>query len=268
MEFHYKSNTKAVDTCNWTGSAYQVGLDNEKDFFSTDVLQVFEKDPSKHAALSKFTTKALQFHFHNPGEHTIDGEEFDLELHIVHTLNDVPEELAFNYPKFVVTTVFMKVASSVSKLNCFQKDSLKFYDDFMKKVILQQEGASVTKSFCQSGEAAVSAGGIDLMPLLDRINFEKRWLYRGSFTTPPCTEGVLFNIIDDVQYILPETLELYRESRSGEEIGDHRCSKCGGNNRVVQPLHDRQLYYVTYKQHAAQFQDKYTCKTTAPQGSE
>ena len=40
--------------------------------------------------------------------------------------------------------------------------------------------------------------GIDLEGLLSRVNFEKRWIYRGSFTTPPCLEGVLFNIVDDI----------------------------------------------------------------------
>lgn len=31
-----------------------------------------------------FLFDTLQFHFHSPSEHTIDGEHRDLELHIVH----------------------------------------------------------------------------------------------------------------------------------------------------------------------------------------
>lgn len=36
----------------------------------------------------KIKYDALQFHFHAPSEHTIDGEFRDLELHIVHYLQD------------------------------------------------------------------------------------------------------------------------------------------------------------------------------------
>jgi len=43
-----------------------------------------------------------------------------------------------------------------------------------------------------------------------RVNREKRWIYRGSFTKPPCLEGVLWNIIDDIQFIKPETLALFK----------------------------------------------------------
>lgn len=54
--------------------------------------------------------------------------------------------------------------------------------------------------------------GIDLQGLMGNVNLDKRWVYRGSLTTPPALEGVLWNIVDDVQYIKPKTLELYLES--------------------------------------------------------
>jgi carbonic anhydrase len=67
----------------WTGTAYQVGLNYIKDFMTTHLINVLEKREEK---ITNFTTRGLQFHFHNPSEHTIDGKSFDLELHVVHKL--------------------------------------------------------------------------------------------------------------------------------------------------------------------------------------
>lgn len=39
---------------------------------------------------------------------------------------------------------------------------------------------------------------IDLQKMMSQVNRERRWIYRGSFTTPPALEGVLWNVIDDV----------------------------------------------------------------------
>ena len=64
---------------------------------------------------------------------------------------------------------------------------------------------------------------IDLQGLMERVNFEKRWVYRGSFTSPPCIEGVFWHIIDDVLPISQETLDLYNRSNANHARGDHRC---------------------------------------------
>ena len=88
------------------------------------------------------------------------------------------------------------------------------------------------------------ADSIDLQALLDRVNFEKRWVYRGSFTSPPCIEGVFWHIIDDVLPINQETLNLFLRKNNHHSRGDHRCDTCTGNNRQIQPLNDRIVYYV------------------------
>ena len=37
---------------------------------------------------SESTFNSLQFHFHAPSEHTVDGKSMDLEMHIVHLYPD------------------------------------------------------------------------------------------------------------------------------------------------------------------------------------
>jgi len=51
---------------------------------------------------------------------------------------------------------------------------------------------------------------INLMGIMSKVKLDKRWVYRGSFTTPPALEGVFWNVIDDVFYIKPKTLDLFK----------------------------------------------------------
>jgi carbonic anhydrase len=61
--------------------------------------------------ITNFTMRGMQFHFHHPSEHTIDGQEFDLELHIVHKLMYVQknQEHLFEKWRYAVTTIFYQV---------------------------------------------------------------------------------------------------------------------------------------------------------------
>jgi carbonic anhydrase len=75
----YQKNKTQVTEDTWTGSSFQVSLDPGKDYMRTDIAQMFFKQQASH-----ITPRGVQFHFHSPSEHTIDGKEYDLELHIVH----------------------------------------------------------------------------------------------------------------------------------------------------------------------------------------
>lgn len=88
----------------WTGTSYQVKLDYRKDFVTSQSVNLFANvnREAKNKRLRELglpeiteenkmiepalTCRGVQFHFHSPSEHTIDGRQFDLELHIVHKL--------------------------------------------------------------------------------------------------------------------------------------------------------------------------------------
>ena len=55
--------------------------------------------------------KVLQFHVHSPSEHTIDGQYFDLELHIVHQDYDLE--------KLAVVGIFFDVEEGGNEENPF-----------------------------------------------------------------------------------------------------------------------------------------------------
>ena len=82
---------------------------------------------------------------------------------------------------------------------------MKFLDDFMERIMVKKDADDISLD--------EKDNGLQLENLMGRVNLEKRWIYRGSFTTPPCLEGVLWNIIDDIMYISPKTVEKFNESR-------------------------------------------------------
>jgi carbonic anhydrase len=99
----------------------------------------------------------VQFHFHTPSEHTIDGASYPLELHLVH--KDGSGNLA------VVGVMLEKGEKN--------------------PVLSQVWGKSLPKS---EGKEVALKSPIDLNALLPSDRAAYRYL--GSLTTPPCSEGV------------------------------------------------------------------------------
>jgi len=137
----------------------------------------------------------LQFHFHAPSEHTIDGEYYDMELHLVHQSDD---------GEYAVIGVMITAGK--------ENEAYKPVWDNMPA----EEGELQTIS-------GVTVNAIDLLP-------EDRSYYRydGSFTTPPCTEGVKW-------FVLSNPVEL-----SEEQIDAFEAIYLG-NNRPVQPMNEREF---------------------------
>jgi len=144
----------------------------------------------------------LQFHFHDPSEHHIDGMSYPMEMHLVHKDAE---------GKLLVLGVLAQEGEEHKEL--------------------AQAGAWVEEQvghrMMQSGEEVAGAYEFDLMKVLpkDREHF---YAYGGSLTTPPCTEGVQW-------IVLKEPIEL-----SGDQI--HRFIRAYGPiARPVQPLLDRTI---------------------------
>ena len=52
----------------------------KESWLQTKTISLFDKH------IPKATLYGMQYHFHSPSEHTIDGQLMDLEMHIVHGL--------------------------------------------------------------------------------------------------------------------------------------------------------------------------------------
>lgn len=138
----------------------------------------------------------LQFHFHTPSEHALQGDLLGAELHFVHRRIGTEGDLA-------VVGVLLKEGAENAVL-------ARVLDNAPK-----EEGE--TKTFTEM----VNAG--ELLP-----ESGATYRYPGSLTTPPCSQGVKWNV-------LAEPVEL-----SAEQV-DTLFSIIGTSNRPLQPLGDRTL---------------------------
>ena len=147
--------------------------------------------------------EALQLHFHAPSEHTVDGVLYDLEVHFVHLYED--GSLG------AVIGVFFDREAGGNEDNAF------------------------LNGLWEQGEEA----SINVKTFFDTINMEEYWNYDGSLTTPGCNEGIKWTVIKEVQPINDLQLGLYTEmwAENLDFAGGN------GNNRLVQPLNDRILYF-------------------------
>lgn len=134
-----------------------------------------------------------QFHFHSPSEHTVDGKSFPMEVHLVHQNAD---------------------------------------GDYAVVGLLFQEGTpnklmDQLPSFrAERGEEPYS-DPIDYNDLiLDRKNY---FLYNGSLTTPPCTEGVYW-------FVLKQSI-----IASSDQIQHYHDLLGFDNNRPIQPQNSRNI---------------------------
>jgi carbonic anhydrase len=140
-----------------------------------------------------FTLK--QFHFHTPSEHTLDGKHFPMEVHFVHQNED---------GSFAVVGVFIEEG--------------KANENFAKIIEHLPSAPGETKH--------VTDAKLDLQVHLPKnIN---AYHYKGSLTTPPCSENVDWLVLRDKVTMSAEQIKAF-------------SSRLKNNNRPMQPLNDRKI---------------------------
>lgn len=143
----------------------------------------------------------IKMHFHTPSEHELNGNSYSMEGHLVHENSE--EDIA-------VIGFFVKEGKENNALE-------NLWTKLPKK---------------SSNQNTLLKATINLEQLLpDEI---KVYQYVGSLTTPPCTEGVQW-------FVLEKPIEM-----SKEQIQKFK-NIFPQNNRPVQPLNNRDIFKIELK---------------------
>lgn len=142
--------------------------------------------------------EATEFHFHSPSEHTFNGKHFPLEMHIVH------HDKAHN------TAVIAVLFEESEQANPFL-DRLNMSDN-------REQGRFIHPH---------KSMGLSFLNTPSSHYF----VYDGSMTTPPCTEGVKWFVLTRRHPISPKQIQYWRAY-------DHTIK---GSYRITQPFNFRIL---------------------------
>ncbi|NWY99109.1 CAH4 anhydrase, partial [Loxia curvirostra] len=176
--------------------------------------------------------KAVEFHFHwgvlseqqivSPGsEHSIDGEKYPMELHIVHIREDASDmtEAKKTPDGLAVLAFFVKA----------DKEENKNYETLLSEL----------KNIKYKGQSAK----VDPLPLSSLLppeeDLERYFRYQGSLTTPDCYQGVIWTIFET-----PVQLSLLQLSQFAALHFDGKNSTPMLENfRPAQPLNGREVLW-------------------------
>ncbi|KAL4197101.1 hypothetical protein AMTRI_Chr04g249590 [Amborella trichopoda] len=149
-----------------------------------------------------------QCHWHSPSEHTFNGSRYHLEVHLVHQSKD---------GKNAVVGITYKIGRP---------------DTFLKELM------GNISSIADSKNAEAQVGVVD--PRHIKMGSRKYYRYMGSLTTPPCTQGVAWNIVKKVRTVSREQLRLLRAAVHDEAEANARPTQ-PINKRVVDLYTPRRL---------------------------
>ena len=175
----------------------------------------------------------LELHFHSPSEHTVEGKHHDLEMQILHQYKGTNEQLG------AIIAIFFDVEDGGSEANPFIESLL-----FPNATYYVPDGPHIDPDSSlwinETLGTPLNVTDVQLASLLSSIEMTNYWSYPGSLTVPPCTEGVKWTILPKVQNISPEQLEGFTNWFSGNAT----FAEGNGNNRAIQELNDRVVYYA------------------------
>ncbi|NSX55896.1 carbonic anhydrase [Parasulfitobacter algicola] len=166
-------------TLNWTPADWIV---KDKGY----TLQL-ETDNAGGIQIAGVDYSLVQFHFHTPSEHAIEGERFPMEVHFVHQAEN---------GNLAVIGVMMTGGGEAGVFDTILQRSLE-------------------------KDSPIQMDATDASSLLPADT--SHWRYQGSLTTPPCSEIVLWSVMEKPVAVSDAALAAYQDRfpETARPLQDH-----------------------------------------------
>lgn len=162
----------------------------------------------------------VQFHFHAPSEHTLDGKHYPVEMHLVHKSAD---------GALAVLGVFIDDTQSYCTVTPV-RDTLQW--TFSREAAAYRERSELWDALPMVPEVKTTLENFRLKSLLPKGKATYR--YSGSLTTPPCSEGVAWHALAQPIAMNRTQIDKMETLFSGEHFPM-------GNARPAQSLQGREV---------------------------
>uniref|UniRef100_A0A4W4E5F2 Carbonic anhydrase n=1 Tax=Electrophorus electricus TaxID=8005 RepID=A0A4W4E5F2_ELEEL len=160
--------------------------------------------------------KAVEFHFHwgrkgGPGsEHTVDGQQFPMEMHIVHIKD-----------KYSSVSEAVADPSGVAVLGVlYQVSRNKKYETLINALAKVTQQGNFNTFIVPKGQYSY-------------------FRYTGSLTTPDCAESVIWTVLENTVHLSKQQLSAFSDLMFGNG------STMVETFRPVQPLNNRRVLYYS-----------------------
>lgn len=134
-----------------------------------------------------------QFHFHSPSEHTIDGQHFDMEAHLVHSCFGTTCTTIDEHDENLVVAIFMNIGAENTYLSSFWGD--------LATLAANSSAPSLVSGMVSPYNAFLPAS-------------KDFYRYVGSTTTPSCVQNVSWFLMSNPVTLSMEQLTAYRTAIS------------------------------------------------------
>ncbi|XP_062993913.1 carbonic anhydrase 4-like [Elgaria multicarinata webbii] len=172
------------------------------------------------------------FHFHwgtyrqRGSEHAINGMRYAMELHIVHTKNNMTMDEAKMDPEGIAVLAFFIKKSSTAP-----------------PVYAWKTLADLLERIPEKGNSVELKGEFSLGALLSRADLSTYYRYWGSLTTPECNESVIWTVYPDPIEVHHKVLKKFTNSMYFTTKKENRPMQ--KNYRPLQPLNNREVLRFT-----------------------
>ena len=206
--------------------------------------------------------------FHHKSEHTINDVQYDFEIQVFHKQQypSIVEDQARRaeevenegvpagagggaHRRLQETTKQGEAVSDIHFVPSEEKTlneaavAIMFSVNNHSPNITEHEQATLDKFFAQlrfeTENPQVSR--IDLGQLMDMLQWDNRWIYKGSHTYPPCEQYVYWNVISRVYPIDEVNLDLFKQKLNDIYPGLGET----GNTRVIQRGFNKNVAFVS-----------------------